>query len=224
MGAVRGAWPAVATVGARLDRGSFGHEPSSGQRPITPAVGVPAMRQRGFYTELLDAEMDPAQVSAIAQDASRGSVDPMLQPQLAVPVQKVVPAAQFEAGIDDAIQAASNRRAMLGMARSRPGTAQGPGYGSAPSRALEPKVLVPYIVGPGKTPRKIAIERQKRLFAMQVVASARNWESHCKIPDDATRELSRITRSEACGSSGCNTSARAVMSRDGAGRNCLQYR
>ena len=165
--------------------GSYGHEPQSGQRPITPAVGVPMMRQRGFYTELLDAEMDPAQVSAIAQDASRGSVDPMLQPQLAAPVQKVPPATQFEADVNDALQAASDRRAKLGAGRSRPGTAQRPGYGSAPSRALEPKVLVPYNVGPGKTPRKIAIERQKRLFALQVIPCRRE-SRHGSIHDYAS--------------------------------------
>ena len=37
----------------------------------------------------------------------------------------------------------------------------------APPRALEPKVLVPHQPGPGRAPRKIVIERQKRLFALQ---------------------------------------------------------
>ena len=39
----------------------------------------------------------------------------------------------------------------------------------APPRALEPKVLVPHQPGPGRAPRKIVIERQKRLFALQDV-------------------------------------------------------
>ena len=44
------------------------------------------------------------------------------------------------------------------------------GHASAPSRALEPKVLVPFNSGPGQPPRRIVIERQKRLFALQNIA------------------------------------------------------
>ena len=40
-----------------------------------------------------------------------------------------------------------------------------------PQRALEPKVLVPFAPGAGRTPRRIVIERQKRLFALQDVGA-----------------------------------------------------
>ena len=123
------------------------------------------MRQRGFYSEVLDAEMTEEQVEHLKQEASRGSRMSSSQPRLAAPLQPLPLATQFEPDISDALQQAAERRAKLGMSKSR--AEGGMLHSSAPSRALEPKVLVPFNPGPGKTPRKIVIERQKRLFGLQ---------------------------------------------------------
>lgn len=117
------------------------------------------MRQRGFYSEILDAEMDEESAEQLLASASCGPHSEALQPKLAAPKQKVLSVSQFGGAGEEVLQSAAERQAKL-MAQST----------SAPSRALEPKVLVPFHPGPGKTPRRIVIERQKRLFALQDLA------------------------------------------------------
>ena len=41
--------------------------PSGGARPISPPVGVVQQRQRGFYSEVLDAELEPASQGKLKQ-------------------------------------------------------------------------------------------------------------------------------------------------------------
>ena len=121
---------------------------------------MPATRQRGFYSEILDSDMDPSNAEQLLQSASCGPQTLDLQPRLASQKQPLLRASDFlpEGAGEEAMQAAVDRQARL---------AAGAHSATTPSRALEPKVLVPFHPGPGHTPRRIVIERQKRLFALQ---------------------------------------------------------
>jgi dynein heavy chain, axonemal len=120
---------------------------------------MPTTRQRGFYSEVLDAEMDESAAHTLLQSAACGPHEEALQPRFAAPKQRVPMATQFGGAGEEAVQAAAAKQAKL-LSQST----------SAPSRALEPKVLVPFKPGIGKTPRRIVVERQKRLFALQDLA------------------------------------------------------
>ena len=125
---------------------------------------MPATRQRGFYSEILDSDMEQVNAEQLLQSASCGPLSLDLQPKLAAPKQPLPRASAFASGGgDEAMQAAIDRQNRLAAGVSA----------SAPSRALEPKVLVPFHPGPGHTPRRIVIERQKRLFALQDLSQVR---------------------------------------------------
>lgn len=140
-------------------------------RPISPIVGGVPIKQRGFYSELLDSELEPVTIEALGKSAHAGSKLPALQPRLAAPRQRAPPASQFKGMSEDARTAANEHQQSLTASAGRV---------SMPSRPLEPKVLVPYNPGPGKTPRAIVIERQKRLFALQDLAQARATPAHSR--------------------------------------------
>ena len=132
-------------------------------------MGVASVRQRGFYSEVLDAELEPNSQVQLKKVSQQGPRAAKLQPRLAVPKQRMPRAALFETQKDQAVAdkvAAENAAALAagsaGVAQHATANGQ-----LAPQRALEPKVLVPFNPGPGKTPRKIVIERQKRLFSLQ---------------------------------------------------------
>ena len=76
-------------------------------------------------------------------------------------------AATFESNKAESEAAAADRALQLEVATNGHAEHAAADGQVAPPRALEPKVLVPYNPGPGKTPRKIVIERQKRLFSLQ---------------------------------------------------------
>jgi hypothetical protein len=120
-------------------------------RPISPVMGSP-LRQRGFYSEVLDNELGE-ELTVITNAAHCGPRDEATQPKLSGAKQKVVPVAQFA----DPTPIPQKKQQ---LAKRAP-------QATTPSRALEPKVLVPYHPGSGNTPRRIVIERQKRLFALQ---------------------------------------------------------
>ena len=103
---------------------------------------------------MLDAEVGQEQAGQLLSSASCGPRSLELRPQLAAPKQRLLHAAQIK-GSGDSVLAAVSQNASLQ---------------AAPSRALEPKVLVPYVQAPGCTPRRIVIERQKRLFQLQDLA------------------------------------------------------
>ena len=140
----------------------LGYEsPTVGGRPFSPAVALPHSRQRGFYSEVLDSDMEVENASQLLAAASCGPRALDLQPRLSAPKQRLPTAAQFAGMTQDAMAAATERQQQLTLTA---------GKAIAPSRALEPKVLVPFNPGPGRTPRRIVIERQKRLFALQDLA------------------------------------------------------
>ena len=124
---------------------------------------MPTARQRGFYSEILDSEMEGEKADQLLQSASCGPRALDLQPRFCAPKYAVPKAAVIAGGGDEAMQAAIEKQKRLAATHTS----------SAPSRALEPKVLVPFQPGPGKTPRRIVIERQKRLFALQDLAQVR---------------------------------------------------
>ena len=136
--------------------------PDEPRRPLTAnSPERPSTRQRGFYSECLDSEMDPERNAQLLAAASCGPRTLDLQPRFPAPRQRV-PLVKTFAGMGEeaAIAAAEEKRKALYAATRA----------SVPSRALEPKVLVPFVQGVGKPPRRIVIERQKRLFAMQDLA------------------------------------------------------
>jgi hypothetical protein len=95
--------------------------------------------------------------------AARGALSVLPLPsRLLTRARASAAASLFESSTADASHAAIARRARLGVSAAENGHAAAP-----PGKALEPKVLVPFKPGAGKTPRKIVIERQKRLFHAQ---------------------------------------------------------
>ena len=129
--------------------------PGSAMPTVRQGAAMPSVRQRGFYSEVLDAELDDATLDQLYTSASSGPRVRSMQPRLVAPRQMLPRASQFvKAGT---LKAAAERRARDELAARA----------SAPSRALEPKVLVPFQPTPGAAPRRIVIERQKRLFALQ---------------------------------------------------------
>ena len=128
------------------------------QNRARPGSGHHSARQRGFYSECLDSGMEMDTSESLLAAASCGPRALDLQPKLAAPRQRTLPKSQF-LGMDEATVLANAQRIQKRVAWA--------GRATAPSRALEPKVLVPFQPGPGKTPRRIVIERQKRLFALQ---------------------------------------------------------
>jgi dynein heavy chain len=133
---------------------------------------APPGRQRGFYSEILDAEMEPENQLQLLQAASCGPRSLDLQPKLSAPKQRMPLAKQFRGMSEEAHAAATKRMRMKTRAASA---------ASAPSRALEPKVLVPFNPGPGRTPRRIVIERQKRLFALQDLTQVHAPPCGCEL-------------------------------------------
>ena len=116
-------------------------------KPLSPTVpGTGGQRQRGFYSEVLDSCFQELEV--LMESAQCGAKSPDMQAKLSAPRQLMVDASQLPAR---KYQAPSVRE-------------------FNPSRALEPKVLVPFKPAPGEVPRRIVIERQKRLFALQDLA------------------------------------------------------
>ncbi|KAJ3026141.1 hypothetical protein HDV00_012145, partial [Rhizophlyctis rosea] len=65
------------------------------------------------------------------------------------------------------------------------------------ARALEPKVLLPYEARPGQTPRKIEIERRKRIYSSQSIATLIHQEIRASFhPQEG---LGTIPRSQSVG-------------------------
>ena len=82
---------------------------------------MPVTRQRGFYSEILDSEMDAGAAGQLLDAASLGPVELEMQPHLAAPKQKVPAAAQFgglgeEALVDYYLEALASRRGGGGAA------------------------------------------------------------------------------------------------------------
>ena len=171
--------------------------PGGGGRPVSPPIaGLPGgmPRQRGFYSEPLDAGMPAEELEAIASESAAGPRTAKLQPSTArqaVPKASLFRGRGTEARADvgrrahAALEAANEVRAIFPAARSTHCTTPAPlarrqprsrappppPQANVPQRALEPKVLVPFAPGAGRTPRRIVIERQKRLFALQDVGA-----------------------------------------------------
>ena len=123
-----------------------------GSSPPEGGLGSPT-RQRGFYSEVLDKEYE--EVEVLLSAAQLGATSPEKQPRYAAPKQPAMRATQLKSlyGAERKEQLAAKAAAV-----------------SSPSKALEPKVLVPFKPAPGEVPRRIVIERQKRLFALQDLA------------------------------------------------------
>ena len=113
-------------------------------RPLSPNVPGTGQRQRGFYSEVLDSGYEELEV--LMDSAQCGAKSPDLQPKMLAPRQGLVDAAQLK-----------------NVPKYKAPTVRE----FNPSRALEPKVLVPFKPAAGEVPRRIVIERQKRLFALQ---------------------------------------------------------
>ena len=128
-------------------------------RPTRPQSAT--TRQRGFYSECLDSQIELDSANQLLLAASCGPRELDLQPKLAAPRQRLPVKAQFF-GMDNEAFAKATERVQKRV--------QLAGRASAPSRAVEPKVLVPFSTRPGQVPRRIVIERQKRLFALQDLA------------------------------------------------------
>ena len=135
---------------------------NGGMHPLSP-------HQRGFYSELLDAEMEATEAQTISEMAARGPPpDSFALPQFASPKQALPPAALYVGALASPKLPSDDIPQPPRPPAPKP---EPPSEGgSAPSRAIQPKVLVPFRPGVGKTPRRIVIERQKRLFALQDIA------------------------------------------------------
>ncbi|KAG8459526.1 hypothetical protein KFE25_012861 [Diacronema lutheri] len=140
----------------------LGSPPATGMSGVSQTAEA-AGRQRGFYSETLDPEyvakvyggLESAAKPAPRARAAFGAARPGARRANAPR------ASAFAAAPPD--EDALRRKAALGLSVH---ARAGPRH-DAPVRALEPKVLVPYVPGPGRTPRQITIERQKRLFSLQ---------------------------------------------------------
>ncbi|KAK3247674.1 hypothetical protein CYMTET_42830 [Cymbomonas tetramitiformis] len=62
--------------------------------------------------------------------------------------------------------------------------------------ALEPKVMAPYKTPPGQTPRRVQIERKKRLFSQQKIGSLLDAENFPPQPPDDALELANFDDNE----------------------------
>eukprot|EP00965_Chrysotila_dentata_P230422 6197764-Pleurochrysis_carterae.AAC.2 len=123
-------------------------------------------RQRGYYSEILEPELAAA-VAPAAADGPRQA----MQPRLGAPKQALPPAKLL----------GSETRMVYPLSPSKPRAASL----SSPLRSLhksplpakttgnfkadapQPKVLVPFHQEPGAMPRKVVIERQRRLYTEQ---------------------------------------------------------
>lgn len=101
-------------------------------------------KQRGIYSEYLGASTVSSRKEASAGPRTNKNSN------IAPPVQKQPKARKFKRG-------ASVIKRSTGSAHHR----------STSERDIEPKVIVPFKQRPGKPPRRIEIERKKRLYASQ---------------------------------------------------------
>ena len=123
--------------------------------------------------------------------AQLGATSPEKQPRYAAPKQPAMRATQLKS-----LYGAERKEQLAAKAAAA----------SPPSKALEPKVLVPFKPAPGEVPRRIVIERQKRLFALQDLASC-SPRSASTLPCPTRRMRCRWTFSTTASSRrGCRSS------------------
>ena len=106
------------------------------------ATGGQAPKQRGVYSELLSQGLPTTSVVGVAGD------DYLIQESQS---QEVVGASTFQRPSDLELAASATEKAAF------------------EDKSIEPKVIAPYETRPGQIPRKIEIERKKRLYANQKV-------------------------------------------------------
>ncbi|KAJ1636957.1 hypothetical protein T492DRAFT_353558 [Pavlovales sp. CCMP2436] len=149
-----------------------------------------ASRQRGFYSEKLLLG-NPA----VAQGRAGVARSPQLLPAGgARPASRRSQAPRASTfAVPPVDEDALRRRAALGLGAD----ATSQERAGAPTRALEPKVLVPFNPGKGETPRKITIERQKRLFSLQDIRQLLSDEGiEPDFPDEGSLPLSLFDDTE----------------------------
>ena len=122
--------------------------PGGGGRPVSPPIaGLPGgmPRQRGFYSEPLDAGMPAEELEAIASESAAGPRTAKLQPSTArqaVPKASLFRGRGTEARADvgrrahAALEAANEVRAIFPSARSTHGTYPAPSRARAAAAAL----------------------------------------------------------------------------------------
>ena len=106
------------------------------------ATGGQAPRQRGVYSEMLSQGLPTSSVVGVGGD------DYLIQESQS---QEIVGASTFERPSDLELSASATEKAAF------------------EDKSIEPKVIAPYETRPGQIPRKIEIERKKRLYANQKV-------------------------------------------------------
>ncbi|GMI07902.1 hypothetical protein TrRE_jg5473 [Triparma retinervis] len=113
------------------------HDDDSVSTTNLPPVPAEAKRQRGMYSELLSSSINLEEVSSPSKIVS----EPVVQP--------APPARVFD------------RPSELSL------TTDNTAFAHFDLKSMEPKVHAPLVALPGQVPRKIEIERKKRLFAAQ---------------------------------------------------------
>eukprot|EP01137_Pigoraptor_chileana_P006304 Opistho-2@50512 len=145
----------MATPGTRTDKASGAASAGATTlgMPSTSDMLAKSFRQRGYYSEMLsgaDVEIikDVPEASGVRRAAKfkkTPKASTFVEPKVAVGAAEAEAAARMDAA---------------SLSKS-----------DVPPKALEPKVMLPYKHGLGKTPRKIEIERRKRTFASQSIES-----------------------------------------------------
>lgn len=148
--------------------------PGSSRRPAPPAAKSSAaagrVKQRGIYSEFLDktkSQEDKDAENGMSAVQAKGIVGST--PAGGSVAQKPPKASSFKrpAPNDTAAPAPAPSAATATTTSSFVDAYASPSSSQPTLPRLEPKVLVPYEQRPGKPPRRIEIERKKRLFAAQ---------------------------------------------------------
>jgi len=181
--------------------------------PATAASAAAAgrVKQRGIYSEFLGkstplAEQEvtngPHVDAAAASAASAAPVRPAAAaPAAGAPlVQKAPKASSFKRNLAQSQPTAASLASSAALAASLAAATSATSATSAALASLprlEPKVLVPYEQRPGKPPRRIEIERKKRLYAAQdieklLLAAGVNYARYGVGMDHATGGVSYL--------------------------------
>ena len=119
--------------------------------PLSPSSSSSTVRQRGIYSEYLGRSTRHAE-----REVTSGPRSPSHTTLPAI-VQRPPKASTFTLSSADTPQTSPDKKRALAREPTRTSTRP----------RLEPKVIVPYQQRPGKPPRRIEIERKKRLYASQ---------------------------------------------------------
>eukprot|EP00741_Cyanophora_paradoxa_P002452 tig00000076_g2377.t1 len=130
-------------------------------RQLAPAPALSATQQqkeaerlRGFYSELIGGDASLEDVMTISHAVQPGPLLIQKNKPQGAPLASTFVVQGDGADVPTVPPSSELENVVLPSGEFHP-------------LALEPKVMAPYHPGPGKTPRKIEIERKKRLFAAQ---------------------------------------------------------